>query len=66
MHFMTTNDEILYDKYDEFIPDRRNMKNMTCRDKNIHQKVEFGILRQPFELGKELEHKEEDKCHRRY
>ena len=36
------------------------------RDKNIHQEVEFGIYRKPFELGKELEHEEEAKCHEGY
>ena len=35
-------------------------------DKNIHKEVEFGSYRQPFELGKELEHEEEDKCHDSY
>ena len=34
--------------------------------KNSHQEVEFGIYRQSFELGKELEHEEEDKCHMSY
>ena len=29
-------------------------------DKNIHQEGEFWIQRHPFELGKELEHEEED------
>ena len=28
--------------------------------------MEFGSYRQPFELGKELEHEEEDKCHESY
>ena len=36
------------------------------RDKNIHQEVEFGSYRQQFELGKELEHEEEGKCHESY
>ena len=35
-------------------------------DKNIHQEVEFGSYRQPFDLGKELEHEEEEKCHDSY
>ena len=33
------------------------------RAKYIHQEVKFGIYRNPFELGKGLEHEEEDKCH---
>ena len=28
--------------------------------------IEFGSYRKPFELGKELEHEEEDKCHESY
>ena len=31
-----------------------------------HQKVEFGSWRHPFELVKELENEEEEKCHERY
>ena len=41
-------------------------KNWHDRDKSIHQEVEFGIYMQPFELGKELEHEEEYKCHESY
>ena len=35
-------------------------------DKNSHQKGTFGSYRQPFELGKELEHEEKDKCRESY
>ena len=54
----------------------KNMKNSDLisdlrkiwheKDKNIHEEVEFGIYMQPLELGKELEHEEEDKCHESY
>ena len=63
MHSMATNDEIFYESMtiSNLIADI--WKIWHDMDKNIHQEVKFGSYSHPFELGKELEHEEEDKCH---
>ena len=63
MHSMTTNDERFYDKYEKFRPDCRHIKIWHERDKNIHQDIKKFSYSHPFELGKGLEHEEEDKWH---
>ena len=52
MHSMTTKDERFYDKFDGA--------------KNSHPEVKSVSQSQPFELKKELEHEEEEKCHESY
>ena len=65
-HSMTTNDERLHEKYDKFRLIENLWQIWHDRAKNIHQQGAFGSYRKPFELGKELEHEEEGKCHESY